>query len=66
MPDWMWAVSNKTNTGNFNIPEGANGNAIEYIYGSGSQSQYTTNTGGGSRHNNISPGVAVYAWRRQA
>lgn len=66
MPNWMWAVSNKSNTGDFNIPAGTNGNAIAYIYGAKSQSQYTTNTGAGSKHNNVSPGIAVYAWRRQA
>ena len=65
MPNWMWAVSNKRNTGNFNIPEGVNGNAIEYIYGASSQAQYTTKTGADSRHNNVSPCTVVYAWRRQ-
>ena len=61
---WIWAVSSNFNTGSYNIPSATNGNAIEYVNGKDKQKVYSDSAGSNGYHNNISPGIAVYCWRR--
>ena len=62
--DWMWAVSYHLNTGTYNIASSTNGNAIEYINGKDKQKVYSVSAGDNRYHNNVSPGIAVYCWKR--
>lgn len=61
---WMWAVSYNFNTGTYNIPGATNGNAIEYTSGRDTQKVYSVSTGHNQFHNNVSPGIAAYIWKR--
>lgn len=62
--DWIWAVSKNFNTGSYNIPGATNGNAIEYVNGKNKQQVYSISAGGNRYHNNVSPVIAVYCWKR--
>ena len=60
----MWAVSSNFNTGTYNIASATNGNAIEYVNGKNKQKVYSVSAGNNRYHNNVSPGIAAYIWKR--
>ncbi len=66
MPPWMWAVSAGWNNGTHNISGAVNGNAVPYNDGKSKQTQYSEAVGGGLKHNNLPPYLAVYMWKRTA
>lgn len=66
LPYWIWAVSFQYKTGTYQIPLQDKGNAIEYANGKANQKQIVTAVGNDEYHNNITPAISCYAWRRQA